>query len=288
MFFFYFIINHVFYLILGGCKHAIAFLMWLHRRSEEPSPTEVACYWAKSKLSKVGSSIKFLTLQDLGAEKELSSDEEGLLFLQEVVKKGVETTSKSQLLKYFDLNGINEHLGLYQLMLKFVGKSGGTSDCTEFLHFCSQQMTVNLCSEAVIKTTEQSASSLWFDLRFGRITASKIYDAAHCKKSDGSFVNQVLGVTKVPVTEAMLRGRKLEEEVLEGVEKKLNIKFKRVGLQLKPRYPIFGASPDGITEDYVVEIKCPQSEKNISNYLTKNKQITAKYKAQVQLQMFFF
>ncbi|XP_030759612.1 uncharacterized protein LOC115885010 [Sitophilus oryzae] len=247
--------------------------MWLHRRSEEPSPTEVACYWAKSKLSKVGSSIKFLTLRDLGAEEELSSDEEDLLFLQEVVKKGIENTSNSQLLKYFVLNGINEHLGLYQLLLKFVERPGGTSDCTEFLNFCSQQMTVDLCSEAAIKTTEQSASSLWFDLRFGRITASKIYDAAHCKKSDGSFVNQILGVTKVPVTEA-LRGRKLEE-VLKGAEQKLNVKFKRVGLQLKPRYPIFGASPDALTDDYVVEINCPQSEKNICNYLTKNKEITA-------------
>ncbi|GBP90081.1 hypothetical protein EVAR_27069_1 [Eumeta japonica] len=34
----------------GGCKHAIAFLMWLHRRSEEPSCTSVECYWKKSKL----------------------------------------------------------------------------------------------------------------------------------------------------------------------------------------------------------------------------------------------
>ncbi|KAI4468042.1 hypothetical protein MML48_2g00016748 [Holotrichia oblita] len=29
----------------GGCKHCIAFLMWLHRRSEEPAPTTVTCYW---------------------------------------------------------------------------------------------------------------------------------------------------------------------------------------------------------------------------------------------------
>ncbi|GBP81669.1 hypothetical protein EVAR_63156_1 [Eumeta japonica] len=35
----------------GGCKHAIAFLMWIHRRSEEPSCTSVECYWMKSKLS---------------------------------------------------------------------------------------------------------------------------------------------------------------------------------------------------------------------------------------------
>ncbi|XP_030757972.1 uncharacterized protein LOC115883713 [Sitophilus oryzae] len=113
---------------LGGCKHVIAFLMWLHRRSEEPSPTEVACCWAKSKLSKVGSSIKFLTLRDLGAEEELSFDDEGLLFLQEVVKKGTENTSNSQLLKYFVLNGINEHLGLYQLLLKFVESPRGTQE----------------------------------------------------------------------------------------------------------------------------------------------------------------
>ncbi|XP_033226060.1 uncharacterized protein LOC117178739 [Belonocnema kinseyi] len=32
---------------LGGCKHTVAFLMWLHRRSEDPSPTEVECNWKK-------------------------------------------------------------------------------------------------------------------------------------------------------------------------------------------------------------------------------------------------
>lgn len=38
----------------GGCKHAIAFLMWVHRRSEEPSCTSVECYWKKFRLSRVG------------------------------------------------------------------------------------------------------------------------------------------------------------------------------------------------------------------------------------------
>ncbi|KAF5306120.1 hypothetical protein FQA39_LY09098 [Lamprigera yunnana] len=37
----------------GGCKHAIVLLMWIHRRSEEPSCTEVQCYWLKSKLSEL-------------------------------------------------------------------------------------------------------------------------------------------------------------------------------------------------------------------------------------------
>lgn len=40
----------------GGCKHAIAVVGWLHRRSEEPSPTEEKCYWKKSVLASVDTS----------------------------------------------------------------------------------------------------------------------------------------------------------------------------------------------------------------------------------------
>ncbi|KAJ8878837.1 hypothetical protein PR048_019426 [Dryococelus australis] len=50
----------------GGCKHGVAFLMWVHRRREEPSPTLVECYWNKSVLSSVGSSIKFVYATELG------------------------------------------------------------------------------------------------------------------------------------------------------------------------------------------------------------------------------
>ncbi|CAH2000880.1 unnamed protein product [Acanthoscelides obtectus] len=37
----------------GGCKHVVAFLMWVHRRSEEPPSTLVECYWKKPTLSRV-------------------------------------------------------------------------------------------------------------------------------------------------------------------------------------------------------------------------------------------
>ncbi|XP_063904356.1 uncharacterized protein LOC135123534 [Zophobas morio] len=42
----------------GGCKHGVALLFWLYRRTLEPSVTSVECYWRKSTLSKVGSTIK--------------------------------------------------------------------------------------------------------------------------------------------------------------------------------------------------------------------------------------
>ncbi|KAF9416047.1 hypothetical protein HW555_006459, partial [Spodoptera exigua] len=46
---------------LGGCKHSVAFLMWVHRRSEKPACTFTECYWKKSKLAKVGTTLKFTT-----------------------------------------------------------------------------------------------------------------------------------------------------------------------------------------------------------------------------------
>lgn len=53
----------------GGCKHLIVFVMWLHRRSEEPSPTDIKCYWEKSLLSRVGSSIKYKEAKDFIQKK---------------------------------------------------------------------------------------------------------------------------------------------------------------------------------------------------------------------------
>ncbi|KAF9793768.1 hypothetical protein SFRURICE_008884 [Spodoptera frugiperda] len=56
---------HKEYYFTGGCKHAIAFLAWVHRRSEEPPSTSIECYWKKSKLSSVGTSLKFIKAKDM-------------------------------------------------------------------------------------------------------------------------------------------------------------------------------------------------------------------------------
>lgn len=48
-----------------------------------------------------------------------------------------------------------------------------------------------------------------------------------------------------------------------------------------------GASPDGITEQYVIEVKCPLTDKAMCRYI-KDNQVPLKYKTQVQLQMHFF
>ncbi|TGZ52775.1 Uncharacterized protein DBV15_11267 [Temnothorax longispinosus] len=49
-----------------GCKHAIAFVMWIYRRTEDPSPTDVQCYWKKPVLANVGTVRQFIEAKDFG------------------------------------------------------------------------------------------------------------------------------------------------------------------------------------------------------------------------------
>ena len=52
-----------------------------------------------------------------------------------------------------------------------------------------------------------------------------------------------------------------------------------------PCWPIFGASPDSINDEFVIEVKCPMSEKTRANYVNPSGAIQPKFYAQIQLQM---
>lgn len=84
----------------------------------------------------------------------------------------------------------------------------------------------------------------------------------------------------------MRRGLHLEASVIKRVEDIEKIIIKPCGFILSKDYPIFGASPDGITNDMIIEIKCPSKDKTIKNYVVDNT-ITPRYFAQLQAQMHF-
>lgn len=83
----------------------------------------------------------------------------------------------------------------------------------------------------------------------------------------------------------MKRGRILESLVIKSVEEKMKLTITTTGLILSPTLPFFGASPDGLTDDMVIEVKCPSSNKSMKAYVNTKGEITDKCNAQVQLQM---
>ncbi|KAJ8896602.1 hypothetical protein PR048_001946, partial [Dryococelus australis] len=199
----------------GGCKHGVGFLMLVHRRSEEPSPTSVECYWKKSVLSSVGSSIKFV-FQNL--------PQKFLIHFYSNSKKDHNITH----LKHITEEK-NPSLSLQVLLHNFVHVNENSVNQELFLQFCSQTTYSDFCSLAVKNT-----------LRYGNITASKLYEVAHCYSFDGSLVEKIL---------------------------------------------VFGASPDALGKDYVVEIKCSASLKSKTLYIRRYGEVKPKHKAQMNLQM---
>lgn len=261
----------------GGCKHAMAFLMWVHRRSEDPSCTSIECYWMKSKLSRVGSTLKYITAKELskGSPSFPSNTEVFEKFLEEGKRRRL---TKCELIKYqndYVLDRL-QSLSMDNLMLKYNEQS-----CDTFLERVKlSDADINNVEE---KTREQHKSRLWYELRYGRVTASRAYEFSRCKTSDGTLMAVIMG-GKILDTTAMKRGRILEDDVRKTVSANLGKKIKICGLMLSKNYPMLAGSPDGICEDNIIEIKCPMSVKAVKNYVNNGKP-TQKFYVQMQLQM---
>ncbi|XP_058059755.1 uncharacterized protein LOC131210514 [Anopheles bellator] len=170
-----------------------------------------------------------------------------------------------------------QRLSLFNLIQDYEG-----TDPDDFLAYCTKQMEHETCANVQLLTVEQADNDLWHELRKGRITASRMYEASRCTMLNGSLTNKVMGVSS-GFSFAMKRGTDLEGHVLAELQKEFP-SLRSIGLVLDPKFPWMGASPDGISDDFVLEIKCPYTAKTHACYVDVNK-LSKKYFAQIQLQM---
>ncbi|XP_046407796.1 uncharacterized protein LOC124172359 [Ischnura elegans] len=274
----------------GGCKHAIALLMWLHRRSEEPSPTEVESYWRKSKLSALGGGAAVMKVTDLPGAIPVRRVEEGS-FRKEVIRALEQCGAYDSALMAMNFHLNVKNLAIHQMLITYRGiavEEGQSEEAftpLNFLNFASNYMKQqDLCGTVYKSTLSQHVSHLWHQLRLGRISASRAYEVMHCNKRDGVLVNVIVGARKVKDNAAMKRGRELEGMVIQELERELGNKIERCGLALDAKYPFLGATPDGMFGEIVVEVNCPQKYKTVCNYL-KEGNPTPKYHTQIMVQM---
>ncbi|KAI4458066.1 hypothetical protein MML48_7g00018168 [Holotrichia oblita] len=265
----------------GGCKHAVAFLMWLHRRSEEVGVTSTTCYWKKPALAEVGQSTKYATLAMLTGKTPPPLEPKTTIFHKAVVS--VFPNSSGGIFDLFKEPKLKT-VRIFHMYQEYKNMDNGNA--SEFIKYLSKHMSDIDIKNAGMESKEQSNSSEWYELRFGRITASRLYDVVRSKRKEGYLPELIMGASRPFDTSAMSRGRQLEPLVLAEVKKLKKIKLNKPGFLLNRKYPIFGATPDGIFEDYCVEVKCPSKEKTVSSYV-KDGQIITKYYMQIQMQMYF-
>lgn len=255
-------------------------IFWILRRSDEPSPTSVACYWKKSLLSTV-KSLKAKTTDELsGVCTDITSSDDSSL--RKFVALGESANEGSTIIKYSDKSVMKKTLYMDHLVDQFK-ETGHLFTCQNFLLFCAKEMTDSDCAKIFDETKEQSSKAQWFHLRFGRITASKFFEASRCATVDGSLVASIMGSRSFKGNAATERGQKLEIEIFHLLKSSYPT-IKKCGIVITKRYPMFGASPDGINEEYIFEIKCPWKKGTVENYIDRGV-VKDKVFFQMQLQM---
>ncbi|XP_063372595.1 uncharacterized protein LOC134660737 [Cydia amplana] len=255
----------------GGCKHTVVVLHWLQKRSDEPSPTSVQCYWTKPNLKRALE--RPVMCKDLAKGEVAERGPKDPRVLKRLREEAMKHGCGKSLLSAYDPERpttIMSKYCIFDMMVDFFEKEN-TPSFNKFKIFSKEVMREN--KEKIMKETEgQVNSKLWHSIRQGRITGSKIYEVAHCKTPQGSLVEEILGGSKAPETKAMKRGKILEKRVLNKLRTDINKEIEECGFLIIDG--IFGASPDGIGDDFVVEIKCPISDKTKKNYI-KNGQISS-------------
>ena len=198
----------------GTCKHAVAFVAWLHRRTEEPASTETTCYWRKSRLSKVGTTVKSVPVTECRRKRRRTGGESDAHcgFLADVLRRASGLNIDAPLFYHSGvaddgLCSIYVDQMVYPLLENDAELSGDN-----ILSQMRQALTDDLCAKAEQATRSQAESRIWHNLRFGRITASKAHEASRCT-TNGALVCSILG-GKFKPSLAVSRGRELEPAVL--------------------------------------------------------------------------
>ncbi|XP_074032146.1 uncharacterized protein [Leptinotarsa decemlineata] len=201
---------------LGGCKHAMAFIAWLHRRSEAPSSTSIDCYWKKSKLSTIGTTLKYIRAKELGSSskaKPAPSVNTRSLLPTLINHSKCIGHMESQLMKYYKEKTRVEKLSIHHLVNTLPKKPANSR---EFINYCRSMIETSSCNEANLATIDQNDCPLWHEPWYARITASKMHEAAHCKVFEGTLCESIMAAIQSKDTKAMKRGRLLKKSIERG------------------------------------------------------------------------
>lgn len=246
----------------GKCPKIYAFLLWLQRKQAELEELENNQHISLKKIKRERNNDNVLKPVNIVPPVALPPLPK---LKKEVVPASPVALESAQ------------KLSLFSLIREYAGK-----DPQEFLEFCGKRMQEENYSNAEILTIEQADTDLWHELRKGRITASRIHEASRCSMLSGSLTNKIMGISS-GFSFAMKRGTELEGHVFAVLQKEYP-SLRNTGLVLDPQFPWMGASPDGLADDFVLEIKCPYTPKTYECYIDVKK-LSKKYFAQIQLQM---
>lgn len=111
------------------------------------------------------------------------------------------------------------------------------------------------------ETILQAESALWLELRRCILTASNF--SKICKRrphlNSAPLVKSILYTYSLDHVASIKHGKENEDKAIAQLSRQENITIEKCGLFIDETHCFLGASPDGLYEDGIVEIKCPIS-----------------------------
>lgn len=140
----------------------------------------------------------------------------------------------------------------------------------------------------VINNIEQGTPE-WFELRKGKMTASHAQAIGNVGKGLETYIYEIMaeyyssGEKEQFSNEHTERGNELETLARHIYELEKGVDIEQVTFIEQDEY--VGCSPDGLVNDGLIEIKCPNDVEYLKYLLNGENQIDTKYIWQVQMQM---
>ena len=136
--------------------------------------------------------------------------------------------------------------------------------------------SISICAEDLSKVSQltigQRDNPQWHVVRKGRLTASTFGSVLNAKQVTTSLLKQIVGAYNLSGVKSIAWGIANEDEAITTFSKQTGLVVARTGIWLDSS-GVLGASPDGLVgEDYVLEVKCPfsQREESLEDSVKKN------------------
>ncbi|XP_005177079.1 uncharacterized protein LOC101890694 [Musca domestica] len=282
-----------------SCPHILTLIFWLHRKSTDTDTPIVHDFWGHETESLMEEGrLESLRLRDIFACEELRmecdveaaavTDVEGAAFLEAVLDE-MEGQDLKDAALYRHFRGVTEEFEpIYIHHTLLDSTNNGIKDANTFLQYMEEQCKQGIFDRVAAISKNCYKSSLWLETQYMRLRCSLIHRIASRKDTieDEQILEALFCKNRDFNVEDKQQMKQHKRFILKQTEKLENKTYHECGLLISESYPYICASPDGITDDHIVEIKAPKTDEEFEKYLEGRETIAPKYMAQIQIQMY--
>ncbi|XP_013098070.1 uncharacterized protein LOC106080970 [Stomoxys calcitrans] len=282
-----------------SCPHLLALIFWLHRKSTDTETPIVYDFWGHETESLMEEGrCESMRIRDIFACDELRTEcdieaaqvteVEGAAFLEAVLDEMEGLGMKDSALYKHCRGSTDEFEPIYIHHTLLDAANNDIKDINSFLNYMEDQCKQGLFDRVASVSKTSYKTPLWLETQYMRLRCSLIHRIASRKDTieDDQILETLFCKHRDQNIEEKQQMKQHKRFILKQTEKLENKTYHECGLLISESYPYICASPDGITDDHIVEIKAPKTDEEFEKYLEGRETIAPKYMAQIQIQMY--